>query len=368
MADRRHSLIHERESHLLSVEELESEDLEIVVLQLEGRETMLTEAYRENQKTKVRSLVKTRTRHPRRSKARDRRVIAEIWGSSGIAFDEGDGGPSASATHPRSKSHQNDNRQFPRWADTNELLKASVFNETLGEYDNGRRRAISLNISDDVIRQTLADKKQGFAAHILDRIRRALKRAGKPEIEMWIVVERCRGNGRLHIHGGCACTDNDLPAVERALKAAGGDWDDGKQGRQLDMKDQDDPAGWVRYCLKDLSRTRKDPSQMQPDVRGSMIARTGGLGRQAEAIYEEWRQSQKARDERRRKKGVSSKRHRTRRRPNEANIVHFLPAMNLWRMLQRGPSLKLARPVRGRSMPHKRFQRLWGAFARPPRV
>ena len=151
--------------------------------------------------------------------------------------------------------------------------------------------------------------KRRFAAHVLDSIRRALKRVGKSSVEMWIIVETNR-DGRLHIHGGCVCADVDLPALEKALTAAGGDWQDGQQGRQLVIANQYDPDGWVGYCLKDVSRTRKH-------VRGSLIVRTSGLGDQAKATYEDWRRE--AQENRRRSKAAAGKASRTPRQGRRQN-------------------------------------------------
>ena len=176
-----------------------------------------------------------------------------------------------------------DRRRLPRWASTGDILKAHVYNDTLRHF--GKPGALSLNLSDDVIKRALKDKKQSFSAHILERVRKALRGSGLPGVEVWIIVEE-NADGRLHIHGGLAYRDEDLPAIKRSIKSVGGRWLGNRQGRQLDIRDQYRPAGWAKYLGKAQPRTRRR-------VKGRMIARTQQLDQRAKAAYEELRKRER---------------------------------------------------------------------------
>src|SRR5271166_4691489 len=145
---------------------LTDEELEIVEkLDVSSKQRASTS----NARGKRRSLVKRGNRRPWKSKARDRRVIAEIGGLRGVTFDDPSGRPS---TSPVRINPTNDNRKFPRWADTTEQIKTSVFNEVLGVSSNKTMRTINLNLSESV-------RKHHAGLHSFRSIRRIEARRRK---------------------------------------------------------------------------------------------------------------------------------------------------------------------------------------------
>jgi hypothetical protein len=116
----------------------------------------------------------------------------------------------------------------------------------------GQAYALTLRLNDNV-----ESKARAHGANCLDwlyrRVRDTLTRiVGRP-LPLCLTLEASRG--RLHLHGGIACTDGEYKLVRRALKTAGGLWL--KNGRQFQLKMQASPdARGAGYALKEIHKTR----------------------------------------------------------------------------------------------------------------
>ncbi|MYZ46454.1 hypothetical protein [Propylenella binzhouense] len=170
-----------------------------------------------------------------------------------------------------------DHRLPPDWKRSTEILRGTFLNRALTSF--GAPYALSLNLDADVTRKALASGS--FSAAIFKRLKRTLEAALERPVHLWIIPE-ATCSGRLHIHGGIAANDNELPRIEDALKRVGGTWTKAGREHQADIREQHDPDGWVRYTEKTLGRTRK--------MLGSrLLSADNALREEAKRLYEQRR-------------------------------------------------------------------------------
>lgn len=137
-----------------------------------------------------------------------------------------------------------------------------------------------LNLSKDVEARAMTSKAGPL--HYLRR--RLLKRLPHPKsVPFWFAIEFTE-SGRLHIHGGFACTPSLLDGVRRALYRVAGDVGNHKQFA-LELKRVPDTLGGLRkasYAAKDLARTYSL-------TRRKAVATTHAVIREARRLQEEHR-------------------------------------------------------------------------------
>jgi hypothetical protein len=129
-----------------------------------------------------------------------------------------------SPSHPQGlslpKNARNDGNKGHAWSFTTDLGKLTSAYRVLEA--TGKGVAFSLDCSPDEI-VAAQRHPNGFADYFKRRISRTLKRAlgYVPLHGFGVDVAR---DDRLHIHGAIAANDNQLAAIEKALRQAGGKW------------------------------------------------------------------------------------------------------------------------------------------------
>jgi hypothetical protein len=86
----------------------------------------------------------------------------------------------------------------------------------------GHAYAFSLNLSPNVI-NAANDNDRGHLDLVRRPVLRELKKALGRDVHARLILETTH-DGRLHLHGGLALNDNEIPTTERALNHAGGLW------------------------------------------------------------------------------------------------------------------------------------------------
>jgi hypothetical protein len=155
---------------------------------------------------------------------------------------------------------------LPAWRYIQEPLLAFSLNAALCRAGKVTY-ALSLQLSDERIEDALAS--ESCISYLQDKIRyhlgRAMKSIGRPG-RFWVILE-VSAEGRLHIHGACSGTGEDVlingkhipekTFVEAALRRAGGDWSEGRgKARQALAKLQFRPSGWASYTVKSIAQAK----------------------------------------------------------------------------------------------------------------
>lgn len=171
---------------------------------------------------------------------------------------------------------------LPEGADyTGELIKAQAsapwtrlsmytrvmhLQRALDQLELGSPFAFSLNLS-PAQAESAFDGDKGFTSFIYQRIGRELNKSfGEGAWALYAVAELKPKDQRPHLHGSFVVNglrdarDPTCRAMRSALRNAGGDWGEGKDGRQFQVKVKPiyDGLGWARYISKDLHRYAND--------------------------------------------------------------------------------------------------------------
>lgn len=143
------------------------------------------------------------------------------------------------------------------------------------------------------------------------RIREELAAVGLP-CEFWCVIEEAPvidpehraareamglpGNLRAHIHGEIICAPEDAVDVRKALRRAGGEWDDCRQFQAFLTPQPND--GWVTYVNKDEWRQQPFTKLIQHDrtstLTGETFSATRKLSKETRDSYAHWRATENA--------------------------------------------------------------------------
>jgi hypothetical protein len=210
--------------------------------------------------------------------------------------------PSSSSTPTSPTKNANDNddpkttktstgrrRMIAPWGDAGELPRMIATNRALDRF--GVPMAFSVNFDPKLI-QAGNDNARGLLDYMRRRIALGLKRTFGETPPLWVAIET-DDDGRPHLHGGIALTDQHAPAVVLgALAKAGGNWT--RQGSApADLRPQHDPDGWAAYPFKRAARTHRDLRQsagLLPDARVGLYAASAELIAEGKRIHEETRQ------------------------------------------------------------------------------
>lgn len=144
-------------------------------------------------------------------------------------------------------------RMIASWEDAGELPRLIACNRALAEL--GQPFAFSMNL-DPMLIAAANDNARGPLDHVRRRVVRAVQDAYGGARPLWVVLET-DDDGRLHVHGGVALNDNDLPGrLEASLAKFGGGWTR-RGSAPADVRAQWEPDGWAVYPLKRFERTRR---------------------------------------------------------------------------------------------------------------
>ena len=120
---------------------------------------------------------------------------------------------------PPTKSH----RKGAPWRDTTWRLRAEFAHYELAR--RGKFYSFNLHLGDDV-EEAARTRGDGAKRYLMDRLSHRLRRALGRTSQFWFVLEESDGfNRHLHLHGAIACDERGLKKVQKALRAAGGEWD-----------------------------------------------------------------------------------------------------------------------------------------------
>ncbi len=172
-------------------------------------------------------------------------------------------------------------RQYPRWRTppvwekATFVLKAPWWHQAVSK-DGGV--AFRVNFNPDLIAKA-AKSRRGLFCVLKDRIRNELKRAFGHDVPFWCALDETE-DGRLHIQGGLAISDNEHQKAKEALQRAGGRWQH-KQGQehQAWLGGPSYLSGeWASYC------TRKTASLEERTGQSATYA-SAPIKKRAEAMY-----------------------------------------------------------------------------------
>jgi hypothetical protein len=172
--------------------------------------------------------------------------------------------------------------QVPHWDHTGDKLKALSWAMMMNQT---QCRSITLRLGPDRI-AVGSTHKHGIARYMHGLIQRQLKaefaKLGERPPEFFIVIEATEF-GEVHIHGAVTMSGHDqaLPAIRKALKAAGGKWvgpSGVTSGRQLDTKKLTTSIRWMHYASKWAL-------QSADRIDGSVFAASNDLRTRGQAWY-----------------------------------------------------------------------------------
>lgn len=113
--------------------------------------------------------------------------------------------------------------------------------------------------------------------------------------QFWFVLEEPNPSERdMHLHGGIGCNAEEVKAVRKALKLAGGEWRPcGARYQALLVADPD--HDWVNYAFKEPTLFARSYRRRfeGPSWRDDPLMITRGLKLQARALYERARRQVK---------------------------------------------------------------------------
>jgi len=141
-----------------------------------------------------------------------------------------------------------------RWSDLSLPFQALYFHWVAAGL--GQVNAFTLRLDADVEAQARGDGA-GAADFLRRRIARQLQQAAGRHVEFWFVLENAKTGGRgLHVHGEMVASTDELPALRKALRAAGGEWSEARQHQAHTGRKPAD-AGWIGYITSEDVLTRK---------------------------------------------------------------------------------------------------------------
>ncbi|GLQ82008.1 hypothetical protein GCM10007881_55290 [Mesorhizobium huakuii] len=172
------------------------------------------------------------------------------------------------------------------WRDLSDLSTLEWFHHSLRH--TGPVHSFTLNLSPDIDR--LARTKRSAVKWLSRRIDRQLKLAlGRP-IDFWFAVELTQEGQprRLHCHGELQIASSDSLCVRKALRIAGGEWE---EARQFQAHTRPAPnVGWSHYVrglsvLSGVVPYRGRFKNMKRPINGDWFASTNAVRSAASSLY-----------------------------------------------------------------------------------
>ncbi|WP_187970068.1 hypothetical protein [Aquibium microcysteis] len=121
---------------------------------------------------------------------------------------------------------------------------------------------------------------------LLRRLRYHLQKVLGRKPEFWFALELSK-TGRLHMHGEIQAAPDELEAVRKALRKAGGEW---PTVRQHQAQTRPNPRlPWANYSVKDANLIRPFRDITRP-INGDWLFASNGVKQAGRAIYEPYRE------------------------------------------------------------------------------
>ncbi|MFJ5486505.1 hypothetical protein ACIKTA_02130 [Hansschlegelia beijingensis] len=175
----------------------------------------------------------------------------------------------------------------------------------------GPVHGFTLNLHPD--NEALALKQPATASWLRDRIAVELRAALGRSVPLFFGLEQT-GRGRLHVHGVLGIAAHEAERARKALRRAGGEWD---ENRQFQAETKADPDhGWTAYVVKEFFLARPFVRQMMDHANdnhrrrrfnGAVLVASNEVRSLAGKIYEE------ARNQFMQEKGITRSRSRAKK-------------------------------------------------------
>lgn len=233
--------------------------------------------------TSTKPLSKKVTRRCRRSDSIDTEVVKKIQQFE-VCPKAPIGTPLVGDFHPP-VSHPlkpaNDNA-LPVWELTKDRAKLAACTWAL-EVSGKRPVSWTLNLTPERIDEALSHPS-GFTKCLGGYLNRAFERELGLDPLYWISVDVTRKPAqRLHLHGAVAADEQELEAVERALRHAGGHGPKPvKDDRMVDLNPLRCDEGWAIYSIRNAAKARRL-------IKGRTTYITGPLRSEGKWTYDEVR-------------------------------------------------------------------------------
>ena len=165
------------------------------------------------------------------------------------------------------------------WRDLSDEFAVEWFH--YGLQTLGSSAGFTLNLSPEIEAQ-IRFKGSGW---LFRRVRHYLQKALGRKPDFWFGLELSK-TGRLHMHGELQVALDELVAVRKALRLAGGEWDKVRQ-HQAHTK-PDASIVWANYGAKEAWRIKPFRNITRPINRDWLFA-SNGVKRAGQAIYDPYR-------------------------------------------------------------------------------
>jgi hypothetical protein len=192
--------------------------------------------------------------------------------------------------HPFSASPARSYRVPAQWRDTSDILRVHYLHLALAEL--GPVYSFSLNLHPDV--EAKARVQKASLDWIHRRMARRLDQALGRKVEFFPVLEETPNRTRrLHLHGELQVSPEEVKAARKALRLAGGEWEEVRQHQA--HTDEMPDEGWAGYIAKDFWKfgphvrrwTSVAPGSLTGTrIQGSIYSSTLLLGRLSAKTYE----------------------------------------------------------------------------------
>ena len=176
------------------------------------------------------------------------------------------------------------------WEHTGDRMKLAFANEALElheDEDNSESEARpvswTLNLGPDRLTEALSHPR-GFVGCLAGLINRALDNRLKYVPFYWFLVDIEKG--RLHLHGGILASPHQMPAIQEAMRHAGGKWTASSRSRdkhQFHYNQDRCDYGWITYAMQ-----RK--AQVKRVIGGKAFFIGKSLRKEAGWVYGRYRQ------------------------------------------------------------------------------
>lgn len=168
------------------------------------------------------------------------------------------------------------------WRDLSDEYRLEWFHHALRHA--GPCTAFTLNLDADT--EARVRSAPNGAGWLSKRIARQLKAALGQSVDFWFAFEETPGK-RLHVHGELAAGTDELPAVRKALRLAGGEWTD---IRQHQAHTHTDPSVvWPIYAAKQAIFAKPKHGRLAHiprPVNGDWLFATNATRTGAKKIYD----------------------------------------------------------------------------------
>lgn len=226
------------------------------------------------------------------------------------------------------------------WRDLSDEARPDFYLTALRR--RGPVQGFTLNLHPEI--EALALKQPAAASWLRDRIATELRAALGRSVPLFFGLEQT-WRGRLHVHGVLGIAAHEAERARKALRRAGGEWDENRQF-QAETKPAPD-HGWTAYIVKEFFLARPFVRQMMDHAndnhrrcrfQGAVLVASNEVRSLAGKIYEE------ARNQFMQEKGLARSRSRAKKVWRWPTDVRAMLAATML------TSLTMSAPVHSRSI------------------